>query len=90
VEGGFVGAVSYLLVLGYIFYVAFRKRDRKNSMDFYHIVLYIIPLFLLLNILAAFMFEDLVWILTAMFFAYRRISADDEKDMLNLPKENND
>ena len=52
-------------------------------------MLYMIPLLLLLNILAAFMFEDLVWIITAMFFAYRRICADDGKDNLNLPKENN-
>ena len=85
-EGGLVGAVSYLLLLGYILVCAFWKRDRKTPMDMYHMILYIIPLLLMLNYLAAFIFEDLVWLLTAMFYAYHRISGNEKRDALQLPK----
>lgn len=86
-ESGLIGAISYMALLGYMLVYSFLKRDKKNPMDFYHIIIYTIPLFLMLNFLAAFMFEDLVWILTAMFYCHKRITAGEtaDRDDLTLP-----
>lgn len=83
-ESGLIGGISYLALLGYMLVYSFLKRDKSNPLDFYRIVIYTIPLLLLLNFLAAFMFEDLVWLLTAMFYGYRRLKDHDGRDALTL------
>jgi hypothetical protein len=70
-EGGFVGALSFLSLLGYLLVVSLRKRTCFGEMDFYWFMIFMIPLFLLLNFLASFMFASVVWLLIALFYAYR-------------------
>ena len=49
-------------------------------MDFYHIVIYMIPLFLLLNFLASFMFEETVWLFISLFYAYKALDNKQQRD----------
>lgn len=87
-ECGLVGALSYTALLGFMLVYAFMKRDKTNRMDFYHIILYTIPLFLLLNFMASFMFEHMIWVYTAMFYAYIRISNPECPDNLSCSCKN--
>lgn len=72
-EGGFLGAFALLGLLCYLFVYALCKRGKGNGFDFYDVTIYTIPLFLLLNFLAAFMFDQIVWLFIGLFYAYRRL-----------------
>lgn len=71
-EGGFIGGLSFLVLLGYMLVDAFRRRDRSDKMDFYHITIFMIPLFLLLNFLASFMFAGVVWLFIGLYYALKQ------------------
>jgi hypothetical protein len=71
-EGGFLGAVSFLALLGYMLVISLWKK-KKGSFDFYQVTIFMIGLFLLLNYLASFMFDDAVWLFIALFYAYHRL-----------------
>ena len=71
-ESGFLGAASFLALLGYMLVVAFRRKE-KGTFDFYQLTIFMIGLFLLLNYLASFMFDDAVWLFIALFYAYHRL-----------------
>jgi len=73
-EGGFVGALSFLGLLGYMLVVALRKRSRDGQMDFCWLTIFMIPLFLLLNFLASFMFASVVWLYIALFYTHTQLS----------------
>lgn len=69
-ESGLIGAVSFLALLGYMLVISLWKRGKKGAFNFYNLTIYMIPLFLLLNYLASFMFDDAVWLFIALFYAY--------------------
>ena len=71
-EGGFVGAASFLGLLGYMLVISLWKK-KKGTFDFYQVTIFMIGLFLLLNYLASFMFDDAVWLFIALFYAYHRL-----------------
>lgn len=79
-DSGILGAVALIGLLGFMLVYAFRRRDRENRMDFYHIVIYMIPLFLLLNFLASFMFEETVWLFISLFYAYKALDNKQQRD----------
>lgn len=83
-ESGLIGAISHLGLLGYLLVCAFRKRNRKDKFDFYHLVLFTIPLYLLLNILAAFLYAQVVWIFIGLFFAYKKLDNYEKPEDLTL------
>lgn len=72
-EGGFVGAISFMGLLGYMLVMALRKRNRDGQMDFCWLTIFMIPLFLLLNFLASFMFASVVWLYIALFYTDRQL-----------------
>ena len=71
-EGGFIGAISFMGLLGYMLVIAFRRK-KKGAFDFYQVTIFMIGLFLLLNYLASFMFDDAVWLFVALFYAYHQL-----------------
>jgi hypothetical protein len=77
-EGGLIGAVSFLALLGYMLIVSLRKRGKQGQFNFYNLTIYMIPLFLLLNYLASFMFDDAVWVYIALFYAYNALHSKAE------------
>lgn len=72
-ECGLVGSLSFLALLGYIFVYAFRRRGAKDPLSFYAMTAYMIPLYLLLNFLAAFLNPGVVWMYFGLFYAYRKL-----------------
>ncbi len=72
-ECGFVGTLSFLALLGYVFVYAFRRRGAKEPLSFYAMTAYMIPLYLLLNFLAAFLNPGVVWMYFGLFYAYRKL-----------------
>lgn len=68
---GFVGFAALLLLLGYVFVVAFCRRGNKGSFSFYKLMLYMIPMYLILNFMAA--FTGGFWVLIGLFYASRRL-----------------
>lgn len=86
-EGGLLGAISHLALLAYMFICSLVKKRNPDTLSFYEITIFMIPLYLLLNFLAAFLFADLVWLFIGLFFAYKRIDPDNSKDrdLLRIP-----
>lgn len=74
-DNGLVGAVCLAAFLLYIWGYSFRKKGNKQSFDFYKMMVYLIPVFFLLNFMAAFLNEGTVWLVVGLFFAYRRLDS---------------
>lgn len=83
-ESGLIGLLSYLGLLAYLAVVSFRKRSKSDKFDFYRLILLMIPLYLLLNILAAFPNPSVVWLLFALFYAYKKLGKKE-----SLPQDTN-
>lgn len=83
-EGGIVGTISYLALLGYMVLCSLKKRNRSGELDFYKLTVFMVPLYLLLNFLAAFLFYPAVWLYIAAFFAYQKLNGDEQE--FTLPK----
>lgn len=82
-ECGLIGAIAHFALLGYILVYAFLKRSRKDKFDFYHLMLLMIPLYLLLNYLASFLNASIIWILIALFYTYKNL---DKQGALSEPE----
>lgn len=72
-ESGLIGAVSYLALLAYMAIHSLLQLRRKKGFNFYALTLFMIPLYLLLNILAAFLFQSIVWIFFGLFYTYKEL-----------------
>lgn len=77
-EAGILGLVVYLSFLAFVFISAFRRRGEKGVLTFNKLLLYLIPMYLLLNFMAA--FSSLLWTLIGLFYAYKRICNNGMKD----------
>lgn len=84
-ESGIVGFGLWMLLLGYIFVVAWRKKSRGMEMDYYKLTLVMIPLYLMLNVMSSFLNKSIVWLFIALFYASTQL--DGHRDWLQLPKE---
>ena len=78
-ESGLIGFLSYLGLLGYMLIQSIRKRTRTDTFDFYKVTIFTVPLYLLLNFLAAFINGGAVWLVFGLFFAYELL---DKKGLL--------
>jgi len=74
-ETGLIGAISYLALLAYILVYAFLKKGslKDRKLDFYWLVIFMIPLYLLLNYLAAFLNAHIIWVFIGLFYAYKKL-----------------
>lgn len=76
-ESGFIGAISYMGLLAFMWLKAFQRRTRTDEFDFCKVTLYMIPLYFLLNFLAAFLYADAVWLVWGLVYSYTRLQKDD-------------
>ena len=81
-ESGLIGAISYLGLLGYMLVYAFRKRSKEEKFDFYRVVMFIVPFYLLMNILASFLHMEVLWLFIGLFYAYRKLDANHSCDTI--------
>ena len=72
-ESGILGLCTFLAFLGYLFYRAFQGRGKQETFNFLNIVLYMIPLYLLINFMAAYLYATTVWLFIGLFYAYRKL-----------------
>ena len=81
-ESGLIGMISLFGLLGYLVVCAFRKIiKQKGEFNFYHLILFVVPLYLLLNILASFLYASVLWIIIGLFYAHKKLEGhEDEKD----------
>lgn len=70
VERGIVGLVNNILLWLKILYDSLRF-TKKGKFDYYQLTVYIVILYMLLNIMSAFANSELNWIIIALFFSYR-------------------
>lgn len=85
-ETGLIGTLAYLSLLAYIFMYAFIKKQslKKQTLDFFWVVVFMIPLYLLLNYLASFPHAQIVWIFIGLFFVHQKL--DDQKKTEEHPR----
>ena len=72
-ESGLVGMLAYLGLLGYMLVQSIRKRTRTGAFDFYKLMIFAVPMYLLLNFLSAFVNVALAWLVFGLFHAYERL-----------------
>ena len=73
VESGLVGFLAYIGLLGYIAVVSFKKRKSVEGFNFYKMSIFVVMSLVALNIMAAMMFDQIVWIYFALFYAYDKL-----------------
>lgn len=74
-ESGLIGFLAQMALLGFIFVYSLLKKSKEDKFDFYHLILLIIPLYLLLNYLASFPNPSIIWILISLFYAYKNMAS---------------
>lgn len=72
-ESGMLGLLCLLGLLGYFAVVALRKKEKRESFTFYRLILFMIPLYCLLNFMAAFLYAIAIWQLFGLYYAYRKL-----------------
>lgn len=75
-ESGFIGTISYLGLLAFIWLKAFQRRTKTAEFDFCKVTLYMIPLYFLLNFLASFLHANAVWLVWGMAYAHTRLQKE--------------
>lgn len=83
-ESGLLGAITHLGLLAWLFICALRKKRpfKERQLDFSWLTILIIPLYLLLNYLAAFLYAPVVWVFIGLFYADRKLLDPEEKTKL--------
>lgn len=77
-ESGLIGAITHLGLLVYMAVQAFRKRRREEKFDYYRLVLFMLPLYLLLNYLAAFLNHSVLWLFIALFYSCMQLDSQEK------------
>lgn len=72
-ESGLIGTLATLGLLAYIAVLAWRKRKAEEGFNFFQLTLYILLLYLLVNYLAAFLNDGIVWLFFGLFFARHKL-----------------
>lgn len=72
-ECGLIGFLSMFALLGYMFVVSWLRRTRSKEFDYYKMMLYFIPLYLILNIASSFLHKPIIWMVFALFYAYHKL-----------------
>lgn len=84
-ESGLFGAIAYLGLLGFMFVFAFIKKRplKERQLDFHWLTIFMVPLYLLLNTLAAFLFIPVVWVFIGLFYAYNNLENHEQTQELS-------
>lgn len=75
-EGGLIGIGSLVGLLIFMAVYAFRKKGARGSFDFYRVILYMIPLYLMLNFTSAFPNGGILWLVWGLFYAYKKLDTE--------------
>lgn len=88
-ESGILGAIVHLSLLLYMAVYAFRKKRslKEKELDFNWIVLFMIPLYLLLNYLAAFLNAQIIWVFIGLFYTYQKLGEQKSPTEEALPEQ---
>lgn len=73
-ESGFVGFAAYLGLFAFAFVSAFRRKGIRGTFKFEKLVVYMIPLYVLLNFMAA--FSGPIWLFVGLIFASRKLEQE--------------
>jgi len=78
-ESGILGTIAHLGLLVYLFIYAWRKKHtfKERQLDFSWLTILIIPLYLLLNYLAAFLYAHIIWLFIGLCYAYHKKEIQD-------------
>lgn len=71
-ERGIIGLANNIIFWGSIALSSFRNRNKKEY-DFYKLTLYIVLLYVIMNVASAFTNNELIWMYIAFFFTYREL-----------------
>ena len=75
-EFGLLGTLTHACLLVYIAIYCWLHRRKDGAFGFYRMTLYSLPLYLLLNFLASFLYAELIWLLWGLFYAYSRLDKE--------------
>ena len=75
-ESGLIGFLAYIALLGYVVVVSLRKRKTIDGFNFYKISIFAVISLIALNIMASMMFDQIVWIFFALFYAYDKLQKE--------------
>lgn len=75
-EFGLLGTLTHAGLLVYIAIYCWLHRRKDGAFGFYRMTLYSLPLYLLLNFLASFLYAELIWLLWGLFYAYSRLDKE--------------
>lgn len=73
-EYGLVGLAAQLGLLGYMLVQSLRRRSRTREFDFYKMMVFFVIMYLMLNVLTAYINPALVWLIFGLFYAYEGIN----------------
>ena len=87
-ESGLIGFVTLMGLLGFMAVESWRRRCKDSQLDYYKLTLYMIPLYLLLNVMSSFLNKPVVWLFIALFYAYKRVCNNGiaDRELLLLPQ----
>lgn len=88
-ESGLLGLLSILGLLGYMVMVSWRRRTKTKELDFYKLMLYFVPLYLLLNVASSFLHKPVIWLTFALFYACHKLDGYPYEKCIHLPKHEN-
>ena len=72
-EGGLIGIGSLLALLVFMMIYAWKHKDKRGGFDFYRAMLYIVPLYLMMNFTSSFPNGGTIWLIWGLFYAYKRL-----------------
>lgn len=87
IESGLVGLLAYIGLLGYILIVSIRKRKSSDGFNFYKLSIFVVIAFVAINIMAVLMFDQIVWLYFALFYAYDKLHREGKMQLQEQPFE---
>ena len=84
-ESGIVGLATMIAFLGYMFIVSWLRRTRSKEFDYFKMMLYLIPMYGMLNVASSFLHKPVVWLCFALFYACHKLENAPCDKCLRLP-----
>lgn len=78
-ESGVIGLLTELALLGWIMVTAFLKRGKNGTFTFNKVMMYAVPVYLMLNFMAAFYAS--IWVIIGLYFANRKLEENGEEEI---------
>ena len=89
-ESGLIGFTTLFAFLLFMVVVAWIRKNKDRSFDFYRLVIYMIPMYVMLNIMSSFLNKSVIWLFFALFYAYHKIDGYPCEKCIRLGKKQTD